>query len=402
MTIMDAGSWVGDLFQKFESICVEVEEVIYEDTFKYVENRVRNVGETVKKVYSDVMQDLLPSSELDRVKVDDHLSTVVHFDDVKICVEQKKDKKKSVRATATVADEDNIKSVCSVIKACMPTYNVTAGEKCAEESYITKLGSSNKATSVAKDLNCKKDSHNVVISDLPSTSVNNNSGQFTIVEPCDVSNESSSVHGDANLNEDSNMSDDENEVESPRTIIKFNGGNDASKAKKIDLMSRGHMTNTVDGYLSDAADSEELSQKTNLSCTVARYVDDMVQADKKLSTFDIEVLNSYFTCDSERYDANKQGFVIAEQSNEAKLGESCILVEKNDVFSKSGFQDVQKSNKKKIKNVFLPRIWTKSKRNHTFDYEQEGENSLDSTHTVQVEIQKSPTCESFELDWELL
>ena len=33
MTIMDAGSWVGDLFQKFESICVEVEEVIYEVVF---------------------------------------------------------------------------------------------------------------------------------------------------------------------------------------------------------------------------------------------------------------------------------------------------------------------------------------------------------------------------------
>ena len=66
-----------------------------------------------------------------------------------------------------------------------------------------------------------------------------------------------------------------------------------------------------------------------------------------------EVLNSYFTCDSERYDANKQGFVIAEQSNEAKLGESCILVEKNDVFSKSGFQDVQKSNKVRHKKTLI-------------------------------------------------
>ncbi|CAO2814539.1 unnamed protein product [Amaranthus hypochondriacus] len=345
MTIMDGGSWVGDLFQKFESICVEVEEVICEDTFKYVENRVRNVGETVKKVYSDVMQDLLPSSELDRVKVDDHLSTVVHSDDVKTCVEQKKDNKNSVRASATAADEDNVKSVCSVIKACEPTYNVTAGEKCAKESYVTKLVSSNLATSEAKDLNCRKGSHNVAISDLPSTSVNNNSGHVTIVEPCDVSSESSSVRGDASINEDPNMSDGENGVENSRTIVKFNGDSDASKAKKIEMMARGHMTNDLDGYLSDAADSKVLSQKTNLSCTVAGNMDDTLEADKKLSTFHIEISNSYFIYEFEKYDANKQRFVIAEQSNEAKPEESCILVEKNDIFSKLGFEDVQKSYK---------------------------------------------------------
>lgn len=55
-------SWVGDIYHKFEAICLEVEEVVCEDTVKYVENQVQTVGATVKKFYSDVIQDLLPHS----------------------------------------------------------------------------------------------------------------------------------------------------------------------------------------------------------------------------------------------------------------------------------------------------------------------------------------------------
>lgn len=39
-----------------------------QDTVKYVENQVQTVGSTVKKFYSDVMQDLLPPSSVDATK----------------------------------------------------------------------------------------------------------------------------------------------------------------------------------------------------------------------------------------------------------------------------------------------------------------------------------------------
>lgn len=60
-------TWVGHVYQKFEAMCLEMEEVMYQDTVKYVEDQVQTVGVTVKKFYSDVMQDvmqdlLLPSS----------------------------------------------------------------------------------------------------------------------------------------------------------------------------------------------------------------------------------------------------------------------------------------------------------------------------------------------------
>ncbi|XWS41170.1 hypothetical protein CRYUN_Cryun17cG0057200 [Craigia yunnanensis] len=69
MIIMDLNgiTWVGHVYQKFEAMCLEVEEVMYQDTVKYVEDQVQTVGASVKKFYSDVMQDvmqdlLLPSS----------------------------------------------------------------------------------------------------------------------------------------------------------------------------------------------------------------------------------------------------------------------------------------------------------------------------------------------------
>ncbi|KAL6570769.1 hypothetical protein OROGR_000319 [Orobanche gracilis] len=62
-------TWAGNIYQKFEAMCLEVEEVMYEDTIKYVENQVQKVGVSVKKFYSEVMQDLLPTSCVDPLKV---------------------------------------------------------------------------------------------------------------------------------------------------------------------------------------------------------------------------------------------------------------------------------------------------------------------------------------------
>ncbi|XP_054816434.1 uncharacterized protein LOC129316164 isoform X1 [Prosopis cineraria] len=64
-------TWVGNIYQKFENMCLEAEEMIYEDTIKYLENQVQTVGESVKKFYADVMQDLLPPCDLDERVVSD-------------------------------------------------------------------------------------------------------------------------------------------------------------------------------------------------------------------------------------------------------------------------------------------------------------------------------------------
>lgn len=55
-----------------------------QDTVKYVENQVQTVGESVKRFYSDVMEDLLPPSLLDSEKVSDGSFSVKQNSDDRI------------------------------------------------------------------------------------------------------------------------------------------------------------------------------------------------------------------------------------------------------------------------------------------------------------------------------
>ncbi|XP_022864709.1 uncharacterized protein LOC111384634 isoform X1 [Olea europaea var. sylvestris] len=76
-------AWADNVYEKFEAMCLEVEEVMRQDTVKYVENQVQKVGINVKKLYSEIMQDLLPLSGVDPVKVaagDVSLSPCAHLD----------------------------------------------------------------------------------------------------------------------------------------------------------------------------------------------------------------------------------------------------------------------------------------------------------------------------------
>lgn len=56
-------AWLGrNISQKFETMCQQVDNIVSEDTVKYVENQMQTVGGSVKRFCSDVVQDLLPSS----------------------------------------------------------------------------------------------------------------------------------------------------------------------------------------------------------------------------------------------------------------------------------------------------------------------------------------------------
>ncbi|KAF2286102.1 hypothetical protein GH714_010363 [Hevea brasiliensis] len=52
-------AWVGNIYQRIETICHEVDNIVNQDTVRYVENQVHTMGENMKKFYSDV-QDLIP------------------------------------------------------------------------------------------------------------------------------------------------------------------------------------------------------------------------------------------------------------------------------------------------------------------------------------------------------
>ncbi|XVF04318.1 hypothetical protein REPUB_Repub05bG0072300 [Reevesia pubescens] len=52
--------WVGGMYQKFETLCHEVDNIVNQDTVKYVENQAQSVGKSMKRFYSDVIHDVLP------------------------------------------------------------------------------------------------------------------------------------------------------------------------------------------------------------------------------------------------------------------------------------------------------------------------------------------------------
>ncbi|CAJ2645437.1 hypothetical protein L195_g002947 [Trifolium pratense] len=53
-------NWVGNIYQKFEAVCQEVDGIVGQDAVKYLDNRVQNVGDSMKKLYSEVVHELLP------------------------------------------------------------------------------------------------------------------------------------------------------------------------------------------------------------------------------------------------------------------------------------------------------------------------------------------------------
>lgn len=88
-----------------------------QDTVNYVENQVQNVGESVKKFYSDVMQDLLPPSSFDPVKVPASDLPVERYSDVGIYKKPKLGiKRRSVRVGTEKLTEDS-KAMADMHKA---------------------------------------------------------------------------------------------------------------------------------------------------------------------------------------------------------------------------------------------------------------------------------------------
>ncbi|KAK7405314.1 hypothetical protein VNO78_06532 [Psophocarpus tetragonolobus] len=65
-------NWVGNIYQKFEAVCQEVDDIVGQDAVKYLENQVQNVGDSVKKLYSGVVHELLPFHTLPSSKCEDH------------------------------------------------------------------------------------------------------------------------------------------------------------------------------------------------------------------------------------------------------------------------------------------------------------------------------------------
>ncbi|KAI3465832.1 hypothetical protein Pfo_022495 [Paulownia fortunei] len=137
-------TWAGNIYQKFEAMCLEVEEVMYQDTVKYMENQVHKVGVSVKKFYSEVMEDLLPPSCVDPMKIascdlslNPYAHTAVHKKPIQSILDchrnlKKKENEDEVISDVTAEKESSLNGYYDVNSLSTQSPGVLVQNKCSE------------------------------------------------------------------------------------------------------------------------------------------------------------------------------------------------------------------------------------------------------------------------------
>ncbi|KAE8689449.1 Detected protein of unknown function [Hibiscus syriacus] len=102
-------AWVGNIYQKFEAMCLEMDDMVCQETFQYVEDQLQTVGANVKQFCTELMQEVLPSSPTNP-KEDLNTSLVQNADvaheDSNSSVDKERIKKKLIHASSVEYVED--------------------------------------------------------------------------------------------------------------------------------------------------------------------------------------------------------------------------------------------------------------------------------------------------------
>lgn len=61
-------AWVGTIYRKLEAMYLEVDDIMRQEGYQYVENQLQTVGVNVKQFCSDFMREVLPKSSVDTVE----------------------------------------------------------------------------------------------------------------------------------------------------------------------------------------------------------------------------------------------------------------------------------------------------------------------------------------------
>lgn len=366
-------SWVGDMYNRFESMCVEVDEIMYQDTVKYVENQMQTVGASVKRFYSDVMQDLLLPSSLDPMK-EEHSSIVEKTkvenegDSVNSITEQMMRDSDSLANGVNTINHWTCSPVCSVNKPYEPTFRNSVEKQCADknlESQCAENNLSNLHSYLPKDLDDRKDPEQNS-SDIARLNTDVNRDPAEELTCSEVFSEIYELRGDSS---------------------KLTSVLEVNKSQEDGL---GILEDMTDG---SAVAAEESKTTISSSRDISANMDET-----SIPSIASEIAN---------VDSRNHGVLDSKQFDKMKLGESCVLVEKSEHPFKLSLADERKlkSYKKKIRDVFSPRRWSKGKRDQeqlAVWHEEQTGNKLIPTSLKHAGVSDSRQHEPLELEWELL
>lgn len=348
-------AWVGNIYQKFEAMCLEVEEAMYQETTKYVENQVQTVGASMKRFCSDVMQDLLPPSSKDLSRVasaDLLLNPYLEFGVHKKPISNIKEDIISPVRVKSVSDNKSNPTNDIWEDWSAATFNWEISDNDEENCDQMVMQASKEANSIAKvgkKLRCNAYS-NITRAQRPV-----------------------STHPHTDASESSGLSNCQNE-DVPRT---------------------------------DSPD--------NSTCLSLSHPDSHVNASNQcVQSVGDDILHSHTgslaDCDPDlKEDTENDGSLQMVESigheSESGFEETCVLVDGNDYCSDSHREEIKRSYKKKIQNAFL--LKKKSARKQEYkqlaaQYSNNNEESNKITISKNIKPKNLATHDSLESEWELL
>lgn len=372
-------AWVGNVYQKFEAMCLEVEETMYQETAKYVENQVQTMGASMKRFYSDVMQDLHPPSSTDPVKVagaDLLLNTYTDFGILKKPKENVKEHTKKIVRVKGFSEKDS---------SPPSERSYLSNDVSNDNSPALPIGGVSEKNDAVRD-------EIVEISHLASVEVVR--GEYREAEEGKVCN--SSLDADV-------VSDDASTATAASgTVLLIESS--VKKGKKL-----GHISAT--GILS--AESNETCEDCQLISQIDSHSSGDMQFDQ-LANGEVYVSHTG-DCNMdtiENDDTRDPRTENTGESSRSNLEDTCVLVVGENVDSDSSSQRKNRSYKKKIRQAFSLKMKSARKQEHeqlAAEYVNTNTRSnLESVGTEMPTLAMNSNSKTFEThdfsesDWELL
>ncbi|KAL3353116.1 hypothetical protein AABB24_020884 [Solanum stoloniferum] len=352
-------AWVGDIYQKFEAMCLEMEDAMYQDTARYVENQVQTVGASVKRFYSDVVLDLHPQFNIDPVKVaaaDLSLNPYAHTEISKKLKAKLKGKSKS----GGVYRRQSV-GIKEIVRDNHPP-SKKSDALCLVSGNAIKLSSDSKVRGgfeVASD-------HMTMTSPLASVK-----GRNSTETGKEVSNHIIKTNVPAaGISINVAASDTSLSVD----CVGQNQADLRNTSSAGDLQSDSHDRGTLKELAGDTGlkissntgDNNIASEEINNIAKISSNTGDNNIASEEINESCKERSDKFCSPPPEKYDLIESDVEIVERYDESKLEETCVLVEADKLHVPQGSVK-QKSYKKKLRQVF-----SMKKKSTRKEYEQLG------------------------------
>ncbi|KAM1060834.1 hypothetical protein ACFX2B_025171 [Malus domestica] len=415
-------TWVGGVYQKFETMCLEVEEDMYQDTVKFVENQVQTVGASVKKFYAEVMQDLVCHSSVDPEIIPafgDLVENNFHVDNSKKSKVSKKGEPVKVDVEKLSGDSE----VIAAMNMDMDHKSLFHGQHMDEYRM---LSSGNCAGGACSDVYLRQDydgsnfnNSNSVVKENPIKE--NLPGAITPVES-DLGRPSSSCC--VNLNDTYEVSSERRHTAITPSITEGMTCKSTRESCVIANASQCTADVSVDSRTSNMIVLDKLEAKEWNEIPDSSFGGSSVESNgsspsgqvhsEKYAAKEISASHPGGLHDSNFY-ATESNTVVdgtenIQPSERAKLEETCVMVTGEDIHFVPHVDSKHRPYKKKIQNVLALR--KRSARKQEYEqlalwYGDDEKSNLESGerlgHSPTVEeTQKSPAHEFCESEWEIL